>query len=88
MTHEVRVKLYLRLGVAGIVDLGSVVPVTGFLSLWVLDLLLRQQVPVILQRARLHLLIVDPYLICLVCIQNECVHVGQLVILHRGDTRN
>lgn len=42
---------YLRLGVVRIVNLGSVVPVAGFLGLWVLDLLCWQHVPVILQGA-------------------------------------
>lgn len=75
----------LRLGVGGIVDLGSVVPVAGFLGLRVLDLLGGQHVPVVLQGAGLHLLVVDPHLIRLVWIQDQRVQVGELVVLERGD---
>lgn len=80
--------MYLRLGVIGIVNLGSVVPVAGFLGLWVLDLLGGQHVPVILQGAGLHLLIVDPHLVRLVWIQDQCVQMGELVILETGDRDN
>lgn len=73
----------LRLGVSGVVDLGPVVPVAGFLGIWVLDLLWGQHVPVVLQGAGLHLLIVDFHFVCLVGIQDECVQVGELVILER-----
>lgn len=75
---------HLRFGVARVVDLGSVVPVTGFLGLWVFDLLWWQHVPVVLQGAGLHLFIVNFYLICLVWIQDQCVQVGQFIILQRG----
>lgn len=72
---------HLRFGVVGVVDLGPVIPVAGFLCLWVFDLLWWQHVPVILQRARLHLFIVNSHLICLVWIQDQCVQVGQLIVL-------
>lgn len=86
MICEVKLNSYLRLSVAGVIDLGPVIPVAGFLGLWVLDLLRGQHVPVILQGAGLHLLIVDPHLVRLVWIQDQCVQVGQLVILERGNS--
>lgn len=76
----------LRLGVGGIVDLGSVVPVAGFLGLRVLDHLGGQHVPVVLQGAGLHLLVVDPHLVRLVWIQDQRVQVGELVVLEREGT--
>lgn len=85
---EAELMSYLRLGVVGVLDLGSVVPVAGLLGLWVLDLLLGQHVPVIFQGAGLHLLIVDLHLVCLVWVQDQCVKVGQLVILEIGDGGN
>lgn len=75
---------YLRFGVTGVIDLGPVVPITGFLGLWVFDFLWWQHVPVILQGARLNLFIVNSHLVCLVWIQDQCVQVTQFVILEEG----
>lgn len=72
---------YLRLGVVGVVDLGAVVPVLWFLGLGVLDRLGGQEVPVLLQRAGLHLLVVDLHLVRLVWVQDQGVQVGELIIL-------
>lgn len=84
MAVTIKLISYLGLRVTGIGDLGSVVPVTGFLGLWVLDRLRGQHVPVFLQGAGLHLLVVDPHLVRLIRIQYQCVKVGQLVILQSG----
>ncbi len=73
----------LRFGVRLIVDPGAVVPVLRFLGFGVLDLLRGQEVPVLLQRARLHLLVVNLHLVRLIRIQDQCVQVSQFIILGR-----
>jgi len=78
---EGEVTTHLGLGVFGVVDLAVVVPVLGLLGLGVLDLLDGQEVPVLLQRAGLHLLVVNLHLIGLVGVQDQRVQMGQLVIL-------
>lgn len=57
---------YLGLGVIGVVDLVAVIPVLGLLGFGVLDLLWGQEVPVLLQAAGLHLLVVNLHLVGLV----------------------
>ena len=78
---ECCVSSYLGLGVGGVVHLLTVIPVLWFLGLWVLDLLGWQEVPVLLQSARLHLLVVDPHLIGLIRVQDQGVQMCQLVVL-------
>lgn len=62
--------IYLRLGVISIVDLSTIIPVLRLLSFGVLDLLGRQEVPVILQTARFYFLIIDLHNVGLIWIQD------------------
>ena len=64
-------------------NLLPVIPVLWLSSFRVLNFFGRQEVPVILQIARLNLLIVDLDLVSVVWVDNQCVQVGVLVILHR-----
>lgn len=63
----------LRFGITGVVDGRPVVPVAGLLGIRILDLFGGQHVPVVLQRAGLHLLVVNPHLIGLVWVQDQRV---------------
>lgn len=71
----------LWLGVCLVINLGTVIPVLWLLGFWVLDLLRRQNIPVLLQGAGLHLLVVDLHLVGLIRVQDQCVEVSQLVVL-------
>lgn len=63
-------------------NLLPVVPVLWFFGFWILNLFGRQEVPVILQISRFNLLIVDLHLISVVRVDNQCVQVTVLIILH------
>lgn len=80
--------IYLRLGVFDIVNFVTVVPILRLLGFRVLNLLGRQEVPVFLQTARLHLLVVNPHLVGLIWIEDQCVQVGELVILKGKQKKN
>lgn len=80
MTH-LSTKVYLGLGVRLVIDLGTVIPVFWLLGLWIFDFLWRQEIPVLLQRARLHLLVINLHLIGLIGLQDQCVQVSQFIIL-------
>lgn len=78
--------IHLWLGVVSIINLGTIVPVLWLLGFGVLNFLWGQEVPVFLQTARFYLLVVNLHLIGLIWIQDECVQVGQLIIL--GETES
>lgn len=82
---EEQKKKYLRLGIVSIVNLGTVIPVLWFLGLWILDFLGGQEIPVLLQRSRLHLLIVNLYLVGLVWVEDQRVQVCKFIILQEGE---
>lgn len=71
----------LRFGVFRIVDFRPVVPILGLLGLWILDLFGRKEVPIFLQGARLHLLVVNFHFVRLVRPQDQCVEVCKFIVL-------
>ena len=58
-----------------------VVPVLGLRGLGILDLLGGQEVPVVLQRAGLGLLVIDEDLVGVVRVEDEGVQVGEHIVL-------
>lgn len=72
---------HLWLFIVRVINLLPFVPVFRLLCIWILDLLWGQKVPIILQRSRLHLLVVDLHLICVVWINEERVQMGVFIIL-------
>lgn len=71
----------LWLGVFGVVNHSSVVPVLWLLGLWVRNSFGREEVPVVFQAASLRTLVVNLDLVCVVRSYNQCVQVSELVIL-------
>lgn len=67
--------------IIGVGNLLPVIPVLGLFGFRVLNFSGRQEVPVILQIARLNLLIVDLDFISVVRVDNQCVQVGVLIVL-------
>lgn len=71
----------LRFLIVRVRNLLPVIPVLWLFGLGVLDFFGRQEVPVILQIARFHLLIIYLNLISVVRVDDQCVQVGVLIIL-------
>lgn len=74
----------LRFLIIRVRNLLPVVPVLGLFGFGVLNLFGRQEVPVVLQIARLNLLIVDLDFVSVVRVDNQCVQVCVLIILWCG----
>lgn len=66
-------------------NLLPVVPVLRLLGFWVLDSFGRQEVPVVLQTARLHFLIINLDLVRVVWVDNQRVQVAVLIVLRVWD---
>jgi len=71
----------LRLGVLWIINLLAVIPVFRLLGFGILDLLGGKEVPVVGQGSGFGLLVVDEDLVCSVGVDDQCVQVGEDIVL-------
>lgn len=78
---DVTLKIDLWFLIIRVRNLLPVIPVLWLFGFRVLDFFGRQEIPVILQIARLDLLIVDLNFVCVVRVDNQCVQVCVLIIL-------
>ena len=70
-----------RLGVFGIINLLPVIPILWFLGFGILDLFGGKEVPVLLQSSGFGLLVINQDFVGSIRVDNECVQVGEDVIL-------
>ena len=72
---------HLRLGVAGVIDLGSVVPVAWLRRSRVWNGLCWKEVKIVLQASTLNLAVVNLDLIGIVRTNNQCVKMSVFIVL-------